>query len=186
MRRRGPVLILSLVATACGRGSSNPPSSTVPSSTTAPATAPTSTTIAPIPKLTAAPIAGLDVATFHGALGKIAFAARPPSSVPGFVTTTSTRNDATVSTYGRGDTDIVKIVAEADTGAAPMVLVAVAKSVLKGAEATQAEAWLKAALKKGPISPDQPSTASAVYAKEPFDLVVNAATATLSIGRLSG
>ena len=101
------------------------------------------------------------------------------------MTTTSKRADATVSTYGKGPDDVVKIVAEADRAVAPTVLVSVASSVVKGADAKEAETWIKAELKKGPVSPTQPRAAQATYGQQPFELLVGQATVTLSIGRLT-
>jgi hypothetical protein len=139
--------------------------------------------VARVPTLTAAPIAGLDAAAFHGLLESSGFTRTTSSTRPGFVPTTSTRADATVTTYGTGPADVVKIVAEADTKAAPSVLPTVAAAVAKGAEGKKAAAWLTVTLKKGPISVAQPRTATASYASQPFELVITATTASLSIGR---
>lgn len=150
-----------------------------------PSEAPT-TTVARVPTISAEPIAGLDPATLHRKLGTIGFTTGAPTTVPGFVTTTSLRSGATVSTYGKGSTDVVQIVAEVDKAAAPPVLATVALSATSGSEARKAEAWVKAELmKKGPTSPTAPRTARATYGGQPHELLITTSTATLSIGRLS-
>lgn len=88
------------------------------------------------------------------------------------MTTTSRRSDATVSTYGRGAGDVVKIVAEANTPAAAAVLVPLARTVTHGRDDRRVADWLKAQLRKGPTSATQPRTARQTYAGLPFDLVV--------------
>lgn len=184
VRARVPALVLCLATLGCGGSGSKPtPSSTTGPSPTTPA--PATTTTEKPPSLTAAPIAGLDATAFHASLQKTGFTTRPPGTTPGFVTTTSQRAGATVSTYGTGPTDVVKIIAEADTGVAPSVLVTVATQVAKGPEAKKAETWVKAELKKGPISPTKARVGTASFAKQPFELLVTGTTATLSIGRLA-
>ena len=179
VRRRVPGLLLCLPSLGCNGEGPRPPA---PPVTTAPAPP---TTVARTPSLTAEAIPGVEAATIHGELGKIGFAADPPRTTPGFVTTTSKRADATVSTYGRGPADVAKVVAEANGAAAPAVLVSVASAVVKGAEAKKAESWIKTELKKGPVSPTRPRTAQATYGQQTFELLVRRATATLSIGRLT-
>lgn len=182
VRARAPALVLCLATLGCAGSGSKP----TPSSTTSPSsTTPAPTTTGKPPSLTAAPIAGLDAAAFHASLRKAGFTTGPPGTTPGFVTTTSTQAGATVSTYGTGPADVVKIIAEADGAAAPSVLVAVATQVAKGPEAKKAETWVKAELKKGPIGPAQPRVGTAAFAKQPFELLVTSTTATLSIGRLT-
>ena len=179
VRRRALGLTLCLAAPGCEGDGAQPPG---PPSTNAPA--PT-TTVARTPSLTAEAIPRLETAAVHAQLGQSGFAANPPTTTPGFVTTTSKRADATVSTYGKGPTDVVKIVAEADRAVAPTVLVSVASAVVKGADAKKAETWIKAELKKGPVSPTEPRAAQSTYGQQPFELLVAGATATLSIGRLT-
>jgi hypothetical protein len=142
------------------------------------------TTVGP-PALTAAPIAGLGTSAFHAGLARAGFTTAPPTTRPGFVTTTSTRADATISTYGTGPADVVKVIAEADVKVAQAVLGEVATTVARGPDAKRAEAWIKAALRKGPISAAQPRAVAATYGRQPFELLVGATTATLSIGRLT-
>lgn len=179
VRGVGIAVLLGLAVAGCGgaRPEPAPPPTPVPP-------APTTTT-AKVPALTAAAIPGLATETVHGTLGRIGFTQVATVGSPGFMTTTSTRKDATVSTYGTGPADVVKVIAEADTAAAPVVLVAVARTAVKGTEAGRVETWLKAELRKGPIGPTQPRTAKATYDRQPFELVVTASTATLGIGRLT-
>lgn len=173
-------MLMSLAA-GCSRDRAEPtPSSTTASTQPAPET----TTTRP-PKVTAAAIPGVETAAFHSELAKLGFTAGSPSSRPGFVTTTSTREGATVSTYGQGTGDVAKIVAEADTKAAVEVLVPLARTVTHGADDRRVEAWLKAELKRGPISATRPRTARETYGGQVFDLLITAATATLSIGDLT-
>lgn len=173
-------LAASLLAVGCNRADPGPPPP--PASTTIPA--PT-TTVARVPTLTADPIPEVTAAAIHADLVEIGFTTARPTTAPGFVTTTSKRTDATVSTYGTGADDVVKVIAEADTTAAPTVLPAVAATVLKRREARRAGAWLGAELKKGPKSPTEPRTSSGTYGKQPHELLITTRTATLSIGRLS-
>jgi len=141
--------------------------------------------VARVPTLTAEPIPGLDPATLHRKLGTLGFTVGAPTSVPGFVTTTSQRRGATVSTYGKGPSDVTQIVAEVDKAAAPQLLPTVALSATSGSDARKAEAWVKAQLKSSaPISPTAPRTARGTYGGQPHELLVTSSTATLSIGRL--
>lgn len=182
MPGRAPALLLCLAALGCGGGGGSPDPPPEPATTTT--LAPT-TTAARVPVLTAEAIPGIEVAAVHDPLRKIGFAREAPKATPGVVTTTSKRGDATVSTYGKGPADVVKVVAEADRAAAPTVLVAVAGVVVAGADARKAETWVKAELAKGSISPTQPRTAQATFGRQPFELLVAKATATLSVGRLT-
>jgi len=185
VRGSAVVLVVGLLAGAgaCGGDGPDPvPPPTVGSSTTE---APT-TTVARVPTLTAEPIAGLDPTALHRKLGTLGFTTGAPTTVPGFVTTTSQRSGATVSTYGKGPTEVVKLVAEVDRAAASQVLAVVALSATTGSEAKRAEAWVKGELRKeGPTSPTEPRSAQATYGEQPHELLVTTSTATLSIGRLS-
>lgn len=145
--------------------------------------APTTTRL---PTVTGQPIPGLDTAAFHAAFGKTGFTQAPPTSLPGFTTTTSKRADATISTYGKGPADVVSIVAEADLPAAASILPAVVAAVAKGPDARKADAWVLAQLKQRPSSASGPRSASSTFGGLPYELLVNAVTATLSIGRLQG
>lgn len=137
-----------------------------------------------LPKVTGEALPGVETAAFHATMARLGFTAGAPSTMPGFVTTTSKRTDATISTYGRGMGDVVKIVAEADKVAAVEVLVRVARTVTSAVDDPKVEGWLRAQLKKGPLSATQPRTARETYGGQPFDLLVTAITATLSIGDL--
>jgi hypothetical protein len=173
----GALALLSLSA-GCGRDRAEP---TLPSTTATTQPAPDTTTKR-LPQVTAEAIPGLETAAFHSELAKLGFIVGSPSSRPGFVTTTSTREGATVSTYGKGTGDVAKIVAETDSKAAVEVLVPLARTVTHGADDRKVETWLKAQLKRGPISATQPRTARQTYGGQTFDLLVTGATATLSIG----
>jgi hypothetical protein len=172
-------LAACLLAVGCSRGGSDPSPPPRPWVTLAP-----TTTVDRVPNLTADPIAGVSTQAIHAELAALGFTTAEPTTAPGFVTTTSRRADATVSTYGTGAADVVQVVAEASTQAAPTVLPAVVVAVVKGADAKKAGAWVSAELKKGP-SPAAPRSSSATYGKLPHDLIITTKTATLSIGRLS-
>jgi hypothetical protein len=179
---RAAAATLSLVTLGCRGDGGDEPAPPPSAVTTAPSVA---TTVARIPALTGDPIPSLEPAGLHANLGRIGFTTAAPATAPGFVTTTSRREDATVSTYGKGPTDVVKIIAEANTAAAPTVLVSVAAAPLRGSEARRAETWVKAELRKGAIGPTQPRMAKATYGRQPYELLVTSTTATLSIGRLT-
>lgn len=180
-RARFAIGAACLFFVGCSRGGESP---APPTSTTQ--VPPPSTTTSRLPKATGAPLPGIEAVAFHDVLAGLGLTTGPPSTTPGLVTTTSSNPDATVSTYGRGAGDVVKIVAEADSAAAAAVLVPVARAVTSGADDRKVEVWLRAQLRRGPISATQPRTARASYGGLPFDLIVNAATATLSVGDLSG
>lgn len=140
-----------------------------------------------MPNLTAEPIPGLETGSLHGGLERIGFAKSFSTARPGIVTTTSKRDDATVSTYGSGPADVVKIVAEANRDVAADVLGTVARAALTGSDARKAESWVKTELSaKAPAGATQPRTATAEYGSQPYELLVTPATATLSVGRLNG
>ncbi len=181
--RRIVVLVTCVLVSGCGKDGSDPspsPSTGDPSTTVL---APTST-VARVPTLTAEPLSGVRTADLHAGLVKVGFTTAAPTTAPGFVTTTSKRNDATVSTYGKGADDVVKVIAEADKAAAATVLPAVAVATLKGTDGKRSEAWIKAELKKGPRSPTQPRSSTETFG-QPHELLITSSTATLSIGRLS-
>ena len=177
-RRAFALFLACLVVSACGRDRGGPAPAT--STTTLPATTTTRG-----PSVSGQAIPGVETAGFHAMLGRLGFTAGQPSSRPGFVTTTSTRTGATISTYGRGAGDVVKIVAEVDRGTAAQILVPVARTVTGGGDDRKVEDWLRDQLRKGPISATQPRTARETYGGQPFDLLVTASTATLSVGDLT-
>lgn len=183
MRHRLLLAALALLTppAGCSRDQAEP----TPPPTTAPSERAPETTTARLPKVTAEAIPGVETAAFHAALAKLGFTAGSPSTRPGFVTTTSTREGATVSTCGQGTGAVAKIVAEADSKAAVEVLVPLARTVTHEADDRKVETWLKAQLKRGPISATQPRTARQTYGGQTFDLLVTGATATLSIGDLT-
>jgi len=183
VRGRSSLVVFGLVAASCGGGSRPTPATTAGPSTTTPAA---STSPARAPTLSAAAIPGLGAPSFHAGLRSSGFASTAPGGTSGFVTTTSKRADATVTTYGRGPDDVVKIIAEVGTAAALDVLATVVAAVAKGPEAKRADAWLKAGLKMGPINATRPRSTVATFAMQPFELLVTASTATLSIGRVAG
>jgi len=156
-----------------------------PSPPTTPSTAAATTTTARVPVLTGDPIPSIQPSTIHGNLQNLGFAVGAPATAPGFVTTTSTRTDATVTTYGKGPDDVVKIIAQADSAAAATVLPPVAAALLNGSEARRARIWVTAELKKGAKSPTEPRTTKATYGQQPYELLITTTTATLSIGRLT-
>lgn len=115
----------------------------------------------------------------------IGFTSGPPKALTAdFVTTTSKRADATVTTYGRGLTDVVEVVAQAETKAAVPVLGAVATTPLSRADGTRALAWVRAEVAKGPLSATKPRSTEMTYGGQRYQLLVTSSTATLTIGRL--
>ncbi|MEO5680101.1 MAG: hypothetical protein ABIS47_10570, partial [Acidimicrobiales bacterium] len=95
------VVAASLAVTGCRSHRSSTPREVPPGSSTARA-----------PKITAQPIPGLEAPDLQSRLTGIGFTGGPPNTaVADFVTTTSKRADATVTTYGRGLTDVVEVVA---------------------------------------------------------------------------
>lgn len=178
---RGVGIVVCLAVVGCGGNRTvRPPP---PSSTTAPPPSAVSTTRAP--SITSEPIPGLTPQTVHGGLEKAGFTTGPPAGSAGFVTITSKRSDATISTYGKSPDDVVKIIAEADPVVAPAVLVPVAAVAVRRADARKAEAWVKAELKKAPTGSTSTHAAQASYGRVPYELVVTAKSATLSIGRVT-
>lgn len=188
VRRRLAVVVACMALGGCTGDRSDPrPTSTEP--------APTTTTRVPV--ITAGAIPRLTPTAIHDKLRTIGFTTTEPSaSGTSFVTITSKRADATVSTYGRTPAEVAKVVAEADRPVAASVLAVVAVVALQGAEVARAQTWLTAELKKGasgpaerkgqaPPSTSQPRVAKATYGGQPYELVITAATATLSIGRLT-
>ena len=179
MRRCLAAIVAVLAVTAC-RGGRPAPTPTTAS------TAGVTTTAIPVPSITASAIPGLAPANIHDKLKALGFTTGPPSTGnASFVTITSKRTDATVTTYGRTPTDVAKVVAEADKAAADAVLRTVAAAPLKGAEVTQAQTWVRTEVKKGPTDPTRPRSSNATYGGQPYDLVVSVSTATLSIGRIA-
>ena len=61
----------------------------------------------------------------------------------------------------------------------------VAAAPLKGAEVVKAQTWVRAQVKKGPTNPTSPRSSKTTYGGQPYNLVVSASTATLSIGRIA-
>ncbi len=175
---RGLVAIgVTLALTGCAGDGPGPG----PTSTTAPAT-----TTTRVPNVTASAIPGLVPATIHDKLKAIGFATgEPVTSSASFVSITSKRSDATVTSYGRNPAEVAKVVAEANRAVAGPVFSAVAAAPLKPAEAAKAQAWVKAELKKGPTEGTQARSARASYGNQPYELLVGPATATLSIGRIT-
>ena len=177
---RGLVAVgVALALTGCAGGGPGPDPGVT--STTEPAT-----TTTRAPNITASAIPGLVPATIHDKLKAIGFATSEPiTSSASFVSITSKRSDATVTSYGRTPAEVAKVVAEANRAVAGAVLSAVAAAPLKPAEAAKAKAWVKAELKKGPTKGTQPRSSQASYGKQPYELLVGPATATLSIGRIT-
>ncbi len=182
---RGLVAIgVAVALTGCAGGGPGPS----PTSTTAPepVTTTTTTTTTKVPTVTASAIPGLVPATIHDELKAIGFAtSEAVTSSASFVSITSKRSDATVTSYGRTPAEVAKVVAEANRVVAGPVLSAVAAAPLNRAEAAKAEAWVKAELKKGPTKGTQPRSSQASYGGQPYELLVGPATATLSIGRIT-
>lgn len=179
MRRCLAAVVAVLAVTSCRGGRQ------IPTPTTA-STEAVTTTAAPVPSITATAIPGLAPAGIHDKLKALGFTTGAPSTGnASFVTITSKRTDATVTTYGRTPTEVAKVVAEADKAAADAVLRSVAAAPLKGAEVVKAQTWVRAQVKKGPTNPTSPRSSKATYGGQPYDLVVSASTATLSIGRIA-
>ena len=144
------------------------------------------TTTTKVPNVTASVIPGLAPATIHDMLKAIGFATgEPVTSSASFVSITSKRSDAAVTSYGRTPAEVAKVVAEANRAVAGPVFSAVAAAPLKPAEAAKAQAWVKAELKKGPTEGTQARSARASYGNQPYELLVGPTTATLSIGRIT-
>ena len=181
---RGLVAIgVALALTGCAGGGPGPDPGPGPTSTTAPEPATTTTRV---PNVTASAIPGLVPATIHDKLKAIGFATGEPiTSSASFVSITSKRSDATVTSYGRNPAEVAKVVAEANRAVAGPVLSAVAAAPLNPAEAAKAQEWVKAELKKGPTKGPQPRSSQASYGGQPYELLVGPATATLSIGRIT-
>jgi len=181
MRRCLAAAVAVLAVTACRGGRPTPTPTPPPASTEV-----VTTTTSLVPSITAAAIPGLTPAGIHDKMKAIGFDTGAPSTGnASFVTITSKRGDATVTTYGRTPSDVSKVVAEADKSAADAVLRQVAAAPLKGAEAVQAQTWVRSQVKKGPTDPTRPRSSKATYGGQPYDLVVSASTATLSIGRIA-
>lgn len=190
VRRHLAVAVACMALGACTGDRSDPtPTSTGPAPTTA---EPTTTGV---PVITAGAIPRLAPSGVHDRLRAIGFTTAEPTTIgSSFVTTTSRRSDATVSTYGRTPTEVVKVVAEAERPVAATVLAVVAASPLQGAEVARAQTWLTAGLKQPPVRTSkslaapvtsQPQVTKATFGGQPYELVVTAATATLSIGRIT-
>ena len=178
---RGVGIVMCLVLVGCGGSRTGRPPA--PSATTSPP--PTSVSTTRAPSITGEPIPGLTPQAVHGGLEKAGFTTGQPGGNAGFVTITSKRADATVSTYGKSAGEVVKIIAEADPAVAPTVLGTVAAVAVTGADARKAESWVKAELKQAPTGPTQTSAAQASYGRVPYELIVTAKSATLSIGRVT-
>ena len=103
---RGLVAIgVALALTGCAGDGSGPGPG--PGPTTAPEPA---TTITKVPNVTASVIPGLVPATIHDKLKAIGFATSEPiTSSASFVSITSKRSDATVTSYGRTPAEVAKV-----------------------------------------------------------------------------